>query len=200
VLLGGCLGIMVDMPDLIVVTGPPGAGKTTVARALSRLFKPSALVAGDQFLAFIDQGYIAPWTAAAHHQNEVVIKAAAAAAGRLASGGYTVVYDGVLGPWFLEAFAAATGLPFLHYAILLPPEPVCLERVRCRADHGFRDLAATRHMHQEFAKADIDPKHVLASTDDATALASRLFHLVEAEVLRWPAHGPEVSPSRPSTP
>src|SRR5215467_2733769 len=198
--LGGCLGIMVDVPDLIVVTGPPGAGKTTVAKGLSRLFNPSALVAGDQFLAFIDQGYIAPWTAAAHHQNEVVIEAAAAAAGRLASGGYTVVYDGVLGPWFLETFAAATGLPFLHYAILLPPEPVCLERVRCRADHGFRDLAATRHMHQEFAKADIDPKHVLASADDAVALASRLFHLVEAEVLRWPVHGPEVSPRRPSTP
>jgi len=199
-LLGGSLGIMVDVPDLIVVTGPPGAGKTTVASALSRLFKPSALVAGDQFLAFIDQGYIAPWTAAAHHQNEVVIEAAAAAAGRLASGGYTVVYDGVLGPWFLETFAAATELPFLHYAILLPSEQVCLERVRCRADHGFRALAATRHMYQEFAKADIDPKHVLASTDDAPALASRLFHLVTAKVLRWPAPGPVGSSRRPSNP
>jgi predicted kinase len=182
---------MVDVPDLIVVSGPPGAGKTTVAKALSRLFKPSALLAGDQFLAFIDQGYVAPWTPAAHHQNEVVIKAAAAAAGRLVSGGYAVVYDGVLGPWFLATFAAATGLPFLHYAILLPPEPVCLERVRCRADHGFRDLAATRHMHQEFANAAIDPRHVLSDTDDAPALASRLFHLVAAEALRWPAPGPE---------
>jgi energy-coupling factor transporter ATP-binding protein EcfA2 len=53
---------MAGVADLIVVTGPPGAGKTTVTRALSGLFKPSALVAGDQFFAFIDQGYIAPWT------------------------------------------------------------------------------------------------------------------------------------------
>jgi chloramphenicol 3-O-phosphotransferase len=185
------------VPDLIVVTGPPGAGKTTVARALSCLFKPSALVIGDQFFAFIDQGYIPPWTAAAHRQNEVVIEAAAAAAGRLAGGGYTVVYDGVIGPWFLETFRAATGLPFLHYAILLPPEPLCLQRVQRRADHGFRDPAATRHMYREFAKADIDPRHVLASTDDAVMLASRLFQLVQEGGLRWPARSTKVSPCRP---
>ena len=56
----------------------------------------------------------------AHQQNEVVILSAAAASGRLARGGVTVVYDGVLGPWFLPEFAAATGLGHLHYAVLMP--------------------------------------------------------------------------------
>jgi len=87
---------MAGVSDLVVVTGPPGAGKTTVARFLSRMFEPSALVAGDDFFAFIDQGYIAPWTAEAHQQNEIVVEAAAAAAGRLTLGGYTVVYDGAM--------------------------------------------------------------------------------------------------------
>jgi adenylate kinase family enzyme len=175
---------MAGVADLIVVTGPPGAGKTTVAQALSSLFEPSALVAGDQFFAFIDQGYIAPWIAAAHRQNEIVIGAAAAAAGRLATGGYTVIYDGVIGPWFLETFGAATGLASLHYAILLPPEELCLERVRSRAGHGFRDLEAARHMYKEFAAAEADPRNMVVSTEAPAVLASRLRHLVREGTLR----------------
>ena len=42
-------GIIDGVPELILVSGPPGAGKTTAARALSQLFDPSALVPGDQF-------------------------------------------------------------------------------------------------------------------------------------------------------
>lgn len=178
---------MARVTDLIVVTGPPGAGKSTVARVLSGLFDPSALVAGDQFFAFIDQGYVAPWTAAAHRQNEVVVEAAAAAAGRLATGGYTVVYDGVVGPWSAQTFGAATGLETLHYVILLPSERLCLERVRDRAGHGFKDLEAARHMYAEFAHARIDRRHVVESTEDATTLAARLFQLIEAGMLRQPA-------------
>ncbi len=166
-----------------------------MARALSRLFNPSALVPGDQFFAFIDQGYIAPWTSQAQRQNEIVTEAAGAAAGRLTSGGYTVVYDGVIGPWFLETFCIATGVPFLQYVIVLPPERICLERVRSRADHSFKDLQAGHHMYQQFATADIDPQYVMASTDEAGTLARHVFQLVDAGRLRWPAHGSKMSPS-----
>jgi predicted kinase len=173
--------------ELIVVTGPPGTGKTTAARALSALFERSALVADDDFFAFIDQGYTAPWTGEAHQQNDTVIGAAAAAAGRLAVGGYTVVFDGVIGPWFLHAFTAATGLSAVHYVMLLPPERTCVERVRSRAGHGFADLDATRHMYRQFAGADVATRHVLDTTDDVETVASRIFGLVHDGAALWAA-------------
>ena len=175
------------MSELIVVTGPPGAGKTTVARALSALFDRSALVAGDQFFGFIDRGFLAPWTAEAHEQNEIVLRAAAAAASRFVAGGYTVVYDGVIGPWFLEAFAADTGLDSLHYVMLLPPETTCVERVRSRVGHDFADLDATRHMYRQFAEAEVSARHVLRGTEDAREVASRIFSLVESGAVVWSA-------------
>ena len=151
--------------QLIVVTGPPGAGKSAVARELVGSFPTSALVPGDDVFAFVRGGWIAPWLPEAHRQNEVVLGAAAAAAGRFAAGGYTVVYDGVVGPWFLPAFGAATALDELAYAVLLPPEDVCLTRVASRTGHGFSDAAAARHMYRQFADANLDDRHVLCDPD-----------------------------------
>ena len=71
------------------------------------------------------------------------------------------MYDGVVGPWFLPTFAAATGLARLDYVVLLPPVDRCAERVATRGDHGFRDDAATRKMHAEFARAEVEGRHVL---------------------------------------
>ena len=100
-----------------MVTGPPGAGKSTVSQLLAADFDPGALVAGDQFFGFLRAGFIDPWRPESGKQNEVVIQSAAAAAGRLVQGGITVVYDGVVGPWFVPAFLAGTGLDRLHYAV-----------------------------------------------------------------------------------
>ncbi len=156
--------------ELIVVAGPPGAGKSTVAAVLADGFATSALVTGDDFFAFIRQGYVMPWLDEADRQNGVVLAAAAAATGRLVTGGYPVVYDGVIGPWFLPAFLAATGLSELHYAVLLPSQQCCVARVQSRVGHGFADLAATRDVHRMFVDARIPARHLF--TDDAADPAS----------------------------
>jgi cytidylate kinase len=153
------------MAPLLVVTGPPGAGKSTVARLLADRFEPSALVEGDAFFAFLARGAIEPWLPESAGQNEVVIQAAATAAGRFAAGGITTVYDGVLGPWFLASFAAATGVAALDYVVLMPSEGRCVEQVAGRTGHGFADEAATRQMHREFALAMVDPRHVVVDPD-----------------------------------
>ena len=166
------------MGELVVVTGPPGAGKSVVSEELAKRARPSALVAGDAFFGMIKRGYVLPWLPQADRQNTVIIEAAAAAAGRLC-GLYSVVYDGVLGPWFLPTFVRATGLANLHYVVLLPPLEVCLERVSSRVGHGFTDLSATRDLYQQFADARVDRRHMIT---EAASDPTRLAEVIDGQV------------------
>jgi hypothetical protein len=149
--------------DLLIVSGPPGAGKSAVAAAIADRYEPSVLIEGDVFFGFLRRGAIAPWRPEADPQNLVVAAATGAAAGRFAAGPATVVYDGVVGPWHLYGFLGHAGLVSCSYAVILPPLEQCLHQVRTRVGHGFTDEGAARHMHGQFAGATIDPRHVFTN-------------------------------------
>jgi gluconate kinase len=173
------------MGSLLVVTGPPGSGKSTVSKLLVQQRGPSALVEGDQFFAFLARGAIEPWLPESHEQNSVVVSAAAVATGRFADGGFFTVYDGVIGPWFIDAFTSATGLTELDYVVLMADVETCVERVLNRSGHGFRDDAAARKMHAEFATAIVAPRHVLnIDSESPRDVVDRIVAATEAGHLR----------------
>lgn len=51
---------------VVVLTGPPGAGKSTVARVLADRFMPSVHLHTDDFWHYIRRGWIAPYLPEAH--------------------------------------------------------------------------------------------------------------------------------------
>ena len=151
------------MGDLLVVSGPPGAGKSAIAAAAADRWDPSVLIEGDAFFGFLRRGAIPPWLPEANPQNLVVSAATGAAAGRFAAGPATVVYDGVVGPWHLPTFLGHAGLVSCSYAVILPPLEQCLHQVRTRVGHSFTDEAAARHMHEQFSSVHVEPRHLFAN-------------------------------------
>jgi len=174
------------MPKLLIITGPPGAGKSTVARLVADRFEPSALVRGDVFFGFVARGYIDPWLAESHEQNTVVTEATARATSVYARGGFTTIFDGMVGPWFLPTFLQYADLDAVHYAVLMPTVETCVERVLDRPEHGFRDEAVTRQMHASFADGDVDPRSVIDAESDAASVAEQVLRRFESGVLAYP--------------
>ena len=91
------------MGSVVIVSGPPASGKTTLCRALAAGCPNGVHLESDRFHDFIPHR-VDPASEDSHHQNTIIIRAVANAALAYAKGGYTVFLDGVIGPWFLPEF------------------------------------------------------------------------------------------------
>ncbi|NGN62617.1 AAA family ATPase [Streptomyces sp. A7024] len=152
---------------IILVSGPSGSGKTTVARILaeSRL-SPAVHLHTDDFYAAIKQGALAPYLPEAQAQNETVTGVIARAAAGYAAGGYHTVVDGVVGPWFLEAYeraAKAAGVG-LTYVVLRPDRETALRRGTSRSQHPLTDREILARIYDGFADLGPYEANVLDST------------------------------------
>ncbi|GAB1575824.1 AAA family ATPase [Bordetella petrii] len=170
--------------EILILTGPPGAGKTTTASALAASGGSSKVhLHADDFWRFIKHGAIQPYLPEAHAQNEVVLDVLANAASRYARGGYFVIVDGIVGPWFLGAFAALS-LP-VHYIVLRPPLQAAIERCRNRGGDTLADPAPITALHQQFAALGPLELHVLATEgNDRKSVLARVAAALESEGFR----------------
>ncbi len=166
---------------MIVITGPPGAGKSTVARIVADSFDPSVLLVGDDFHHFIRNGYISPWLAESAHQNEVVIDSTAVSAVAFALGGYCVIVDGIIGPWFMKKWLGHVPDDLLvHYVVLRPSKEVALQRaVERTGKTDLTDEEPVSFMHQVFVEQGGSEDHILdSSRSTAEETASEILRLV----------------------
>lgn len=180
-----------------MVTGPPGAGKTTVAPMVARRADPSVCLESDWFWTTIANGFVPPYRAEAHGQNATVVRAFAAAASALAAGGYTVVLEGIVGPWFLHLVVeecARNAVP-LSYVVLRPSRGVALTRATSTAHEvrvpGHQPLTGggvIGQMWDVFADlGELEPLVIDNSALSAGEAADRIWDRFVAGGLRLPS-------------
>ena len=121
---------------MIVITGSPGTGKTTVSSAIAKEsdMNKSVHLHTDDFYHCLSKGAIPPHLPESDEQNLIVIEAFLEAAKRYARGGYDVIVDGIIGPWFLEPWLSAAEQGYeIHYIILRAEKAETLKRATERA-------------------------------------------------------------------
>ena len=163
---------------IVIVSGPPGAGKTAVARRLARNAEGALAIHlhTDDFYTYIRKGFVDPWKPESRAQNTVVLDALAATAAIFAQGGYDVFADGIVGPWFFDPWYAAAVAAHLdlHYVLLLPDEATTVARATSRQQPALTDPEPVRFMWRQFAELSAYAGHVVDTTalsiDDALAL------------------------------
>jgi chloramphenicol 3-O-phosphotransferase len=156
-----------------VLTGPPGAGKTTVTRMLVEGVTRGVHLDADAFYHWIRSGWVAPWLPESRAQNTTVIDAIAGAAVCYARDGYEVVVDGIVGPWFIDPFVreAADGPVTLRYVVLRPTFDVAMARATRRGEEALAEEGPVRTMYEEFR--DLGPyERFVVDTSEMTAEAS----------------------------
>ena len=169
---------MVTAPVLLL-TGSPGCGKTTVAPLVADRHQPSVCLDLDWFFAKVRKGFVEPWRREAHQQNRVILGAAAAAVAAFAEGAYFTVAEGILYPHMLDLFTEACaphGIS-LHYAVLRAPISVVQQRVQDRRTEpahfgALADADVVDDLWSQFEDHGVNERHRVDSgerTPDAIA-------------------------------
>ena len=168
---------------IIVITGSPGTGKTTTASIVAKEsdMDKSVHMHTDDFFHYLSKGAIPPHLPESNKQNLVVIEAFLEAAKRYARGGYDVIVDGIVGPWFLEPWKALAQEDYeVHYIVLRASKKETMKRAveRSKLDRKTNiELAET--MWEQFSGLGIYESNVIDTTtftikDTVSAIKERV--------------------------
>ena len=158
------------MSQVVIVSGPPGAGKSSVCRALCERYDRTVHLETDDVYAWIRMGYMAPWKPGSARQNLMVSRAAARAATAFVREGFGVFIDGVIGPAHLPVYLEelrSAGVP-VHFVLLLPP----LDEIKRRAKGREKQVAGAEEMFARVYRMFADEPRFAGCTVDSTGLTA----------------------------
>jgi len=128
--------------QLVILSGPPNAGKSSAAEALCQRYDRMLHIDVGALRDFLRMGRLRPWdgSPAGRKQRQLLIVSACDMARRFVDAGYGVIIDDVVAPEDLPAYrqALAGCRAAVHFVVLLPPLAVVLERERRRPTEWHR--------------------------------------------------------------
>lgn len=142
------------MAQVVIISGPPGSGKTSVAESLCARYDRTVHLEADAFFAAIRMGYTKPWRTGSSRQNEMVSRAVARAATAYAQDLYTVFIDAVVGPHLLPVYVAElkpAGVR-LQFVLLMPSLEETLRRGLAREATLRVPESQLRELHAQFVR------------------------------------------------
>jgi predicted kinase len=154
---------------VVMLSGPVGAGKTTVAKELVALSKgPQGYLEGDTFWQVFAKSDSAP----RRERFRLIMRSMTGAAIPLARGGYEVLLDSSFPLDFLETARKILKEVPLDFVTFRPSLAECERRAAARKDGTIRDYGMYRDFYAMFERL---PRHEICDdAADATALAKRI--------------------------
>lgn len=141
--------------QLVILSGPPNAGKSDTAEALCERYDRMLHIELATLRDFLRMGRLRPWDESAdgRQQRELLIWSACDMARRFLDAGYGVILDDVVTPEDLATYRdALAGCDALtHFVVLLPDRGVILERERDRPTE-WRRAGQLEAVHHAFAQ------------------------------------------------
>ena len=150
------------MPNLYIITGPAGVGKSTVSKKLAIASKKSALIEGDDIYHQVVGGYIQAWKNGNHLGTfwKVCINMIKT----YLDGGFDVVFNYIVTPENLELIKSKLNDYNIKFVVLLVDEATLLLRDKSRPeDCQMKERCIT--LLNNFKNRNYGPQNILDTTN-----------------------------------